>query len=260
MVQTRDSFRTQSRRNLLRLAGATVGAGLVGAVGSASAEEHSFSITQDDECIPVRPLAGEEPVEELYRYAYPHDRFDGQPGVDGTSYSSEGTVDLQQEDTSVLFLYDGAEGVSLVVVHGRYDEEASLEEIEEAEKRAVSFAFEGLPADGEWAVQDDLLTADGERAYENWDRWDVEDPLQSVHWVYRRGRTDGGAFRGLASQDVTVNIAPAFNESSALADAHEPGEIESWQLLVGEPEDPERIDLDMGQIATLQSGSCPNDS
>lgn len=261
MVRKRESFGTHSRRNLLRLTGVAAGTGLVGAVGSVAAEDHPFSLAQGGECIPVRPLTGEEPVEELYRYAYPQNRFDEQPGVDGTSYSSEGTVDLQEDDTSILFLYDGPDGLSLVVVHGLYDEEAPREAVEEAEKRAVSFAFDGMPENGEWVVQDDLLDADGDEGYDNWDRWDVESSLQTVHWVFRHGRTDGGAFRGLATDDVdvAVDIAPAFNESAGLAEEHDTGVMESWELLSGDIEDPERTALDMGQIATLQSSSCPDD-
>ena len=254
------------RRTVLRTLGAATCGGLLATAGQtvgAQVQEDTgaFSLYQGDACVTIEPLRGDEPVEELYDYHYPMERFEGPPGSDGTSYSSEGTVDLQEEDTSILFLYEGPDGLSLVVVHGRYDDEAPRDVVEQAPKRTVSFALAGLPDDGRWVVADDYyFHTDRERANPAWDVWNVDDEPQTIHWVFRQGRTDGGAFRGLEEDgELEVAIAPAFNESAALADEHDFEDLEAWEALSGDLEDPDRITLDMEELLTLQTGSCPDE-
>ena len=254
------------RRTVLRTLGAVTCGGLLATAGSTvgaqvQEETREISLLQQDLCVTIEPLRGDEPIEEFYDYHYPMDRFEGPPGSDGTSYSSEGTVDLQEEDTSILFLYEGPEGLSLVIVHGRYDEDAPREVVEEGSKRAVSFALAGLPEDGQWVVTDDYyLDEDGERADPAWDVWNVDQEPQTIHWVFRQGRTDGGAFRGLdEEEDLEIAIAPAFNESAALADEHDTQDMGAWEALSGDLDDPDRITLDMEELLTLQTRGCPGE-
>jgi hypothetical protein len=213
-----------------------------------SSNQTSIVLEQNGQCIPVTPLTGDDPVEDLYEYTYPTDRFEGPPGVEGTSFSSEGTADLQRDATSILFLYDGPERLSLVVVHGLV-EGATV-------GGTVSFTIDGLPAEGEWVVRDDdYLTGDGEQATSNYDRWDTDGEEHTIDWAYRDDRTDGGAFRGLDSE-FEIRIEPAFNEAAALGTDHDFGPIETWELLSGNRDDPKRYDLELDQPVTLRRGEC----
>ena len=208
-------------------------------------------VEQGDRCIEITPFVGGEPVEELYEYTYP-ERFDGPPGSTGDSFSSEGTTDLQRDRTSILFLYDGPEGRSLVLVHGRLDGEEDAGGL-------VSFSITGLPSDGRWVVRDDYyLTADGEQAASNFDRWDVEENPHRIDWVYRAGRTDGGAFRDLGS-DFEVRIEPGFNDDARLANEHDFGPIEYWEVLSGDRQDPDRFPLELDHPVTVRRGRCDSD-
>lgn len=132
----------------------TATAAILGGLGLAStteADDHrrTFVLEQDGECLPVVPLSGEKPVEAFYDW-----------GRDVRSWSSEGTRELQRSETSLLFLYRGPLGLSLVLVHDRADDETS--------GGVASFTFEGVPEGAEWAVKDDLYDAPT-----NVDRWDV---------------------------------------------------------------------------------------
>jgi len=218
----------------------------VGRPGSST--QTGFAFEQDDRCEPVTPLSGDDPVEDLYEYTYPTDRFEGPPGSDGSSFSSEGTTDLQRDGASLLFLYDGPEGLSLVVVHGLV-EGATV-------GGTVSFTVRGLPSEGEWVVRDDYyLTDEGEQAESNYDRWDIDGEEHTIDWAYRDDRTDGGVFRGLDSE-FEIRIEPAFNDEAALSDGHDFGPIESWELLSGNGDDPDRFALELDQPVTIRRGEC----
>ena len=270
MSRDPDTTRRHSRRTILRSIGATAGiaatagigatAGVVGGTEDAGTSHAAFgasgtddgrviAIEQGDACAELRPLSGDEPVQELYDYTYPMDRFEGPPGSDGGSYSSEGTVDLQLDDTSILFVYDGPDGLSLVVVHGHVDGEDDA-------GGAVTFTFAGLPADGEWVVRDDYYREDGELRSD--DRWAVEEDPHVVDWLYQPGRTDGGAFRGLG-EEFAVAIDPAFNDAAAHADEDDVGPIEHWEVLGGDRESPERLALDLEQPVAIRSGACDDE-
>lgn len=125
--------------------------GGLGLVSTSGADDHtaSFVLEQDGECYPVVPLSGEEPVEELYRW-----------GRDILSWSSEGTRDLQQSETSILFLYRGPFGLSLVVVHDRADDGTP--------GGIASFTVSGVPEGAEWVVKDDLY-----QKKTNVDQWEI---------------------------------------------------------------------------------------
>lgn len=244
---------TSTRRRVLQLLGITAAGGALQPVsGKIQENPQSFSVVQDDECIPVEPFSGDDPVEEVYDYHWPHDRYtDGPPGTDSPMTSSMGTVDLQQDDTSILFLYKGPEGLSLVIVHGRAgsDEDAG---------GTVSFTIHGLPVEGLWVVGDDLLfDEDGELATP--DRWYIDDNPHEIHWVYEGFRTDGGAFRDIGSE-FEIEIEPAFNEESYWEDRFDFGPIENWEILSGDRDDPERHSLELDQNVVIRDEPCPSNS
>lgn len=239
------------RRSILKLLGATAGAAAVGSVVTVNASEHGeepIVLEQGDECLELLPLSGDLPVEEFYDYRFRTDNYDGLSDTFGYSFSSHGTTDYQADATSVLFLYDGPAGLSLVVVHGRYegDDDGGV----------VSFSFDGMPADAEWVVRDDYYLLDGEPAPTNHDQWDVDGTTQQVDWAYEGGRTDGGAALGLGD-DFEVTITPAFNDDAVLADNHpEKGPIESWEAVTADGDPTERLSLDMAEPVTIRTGGC----
>jgi len=230
-----------------------VGAGggaLASTVGALRDGPRAVVLEQGDRCVEVTALSGEVPVEELYDYRYPTNLFGGTDGSIGTTYSSEGTTDLQRDATSVLFLYDGPEGLSLLAVHGRLDGDD--------DGGVVTFALEGVPDDATWVVRDDYYLEDGEQADSNFDRWgDGDDSdVQVVDWAYKGGRTDGGALRGLG-ESFEVTVDPAFNDAARLSEDHPSfGPIEHWEALSGSRESPERLSLRMDRPVTIRTGVC----
>ena len=248
-----------TRRRILRsvCASTVLGSAAIGSAGARmAADEHepdtrieTLALEQNGACVELTPLRGDEPVEDLYDYTYPQDRFEGQPGSDGDTFSSEGTSELQIDHGSILFFYQGPEGLSLVLVHGKVDGFH--------DGGTVSFRIDGLPDDGEWVVQDDYyLREDGEEAPSNFDIWDVEHNPQVVHWAFRSGRTDGGVFRGF-DDEVEFIIEPAFNDRAGLYDEYDFGTIERWEALSGSLDDPDRIELDMDRPIRITDGTCP---
>ncbi|MFO7834803.1 MAG: hypothetical protein R6V31_12355 [Halohasta sp.] len=258
--------------------------------GNQSAEgERSYQLAQGDRVIPVAPVAGEEPVESFYAYHHPYVGSREDP-LWGRSFSSEGTTDYQADDTSVLLLYEGPEGVSLVAVHDRYTETPS----DGTAGGSVSWRLSGLPSGGEWAViddeygwltgnetQDDLFYFDPAHR-EGAPGTDGQPPGEAdalLSWVWTAGRTDGVAYRGLGT-DAAVQIDPAFN-----ADAYHRygdrrrtgvldrptenegynGTVDDWELIVpdeeanevDDAEDVDRVSLDRDEPVELRSTDSP---
>lgn len=240
--------RLTDRRRILQMVGlAVAGATVPPSRASTGEDGGGFALYQDDRCIPIEPLYGDEPVEDFYDYAYPQDEFFGSFGSDGTTYSSEGTVELQRDDTSLLFLYEGPDGLSLVVVHGHLHGE-------DDDGGAVTFAIDGLPESGEWIVMDDyLVDEDGDEVSEDW--WTVDDGTHVVDWTYEPGRTDGGVFWPL-EEDLELVLEPAFNEDAYFADECDCGPIERWEVLSGDIDDPDRHPLAMDLEVTIRKGPC----
>lgn len=212
-----------------------------------------YALVQGDSCVPVTPLSGDQPVEELYGYQLPADTWETEldvPDDGGPYYSATGLESLQRHDASVLFLYEGPDGLSLVVVHGKVGQSSE-------EGGSATFTVTGLPADGSWVVKDDQYfnRETGEPAPTNYDEWDVDGSTQTISWTWGQHGTDGGAFRGLGS-DVEVTVEPAFNEEAERLGRNYPGEVIEWQLLSGDIEDPERTSLDMSTPITIRSGPC----
>lgn len=126
-----------TRRRYLSAAATAVVASLGLAAAAGADNDRTYVIEQDGECVPVVPINGDEPVEAFYRW-----------GKSIQSWSSEGTRELQRSETSLLCLYDGPEGLSLVIVHDAADDGTP--------GGRVSFEIAGVPADATWAVKDDL--------------------------------------------------------------------------------------------------------
>ena len=308
-------FRDGTRRQFLAATTAILGG--LGIASTTTADDHrSYVLEQDGDCYPVVPLSGEDPVEAFYEW-----------DLAGRSYSSEGTRELQESETSLLFLYRGPEGLSLVVVHDAADDGTP--------GGTVSFELQGVPADATWAVKDDLYDAST-----NVDTWEINgteldatdenvtddynessetdtDPVENetagnetdgdanvtdagdvgtdfdanvtdagdvgtdsdsnetdsddnetadttrtdeIDWWWTTGRTDGGALRGLAVEDLELRVEPAFNDASELADKTNEGEVTSWELLSGNRDDPDRTELDLAEPLTLRTGSCGDDA
>ncbi|WP_134670669.1 hypothetical protein [Halorussus marinus] len=243
---------TVSRRALL----SALGTGVLGAFagGGAATQRRrasDYAVVQGDRCEPVAPVRGRLPVEEFYDYQLPKKYVSEENGASigfATRYASAGTVELQREKTSLLLLYRGPKGLSLVVVHGR---------IESSIGGSVTFGLDGLPSGGEWAVRDDFYRNPntGVVASTNFDRWRVDGSEHVVDWTWGKAGTDGGAFRGLG-ENFDVVVRPGFNEDAALEGEHYEGEITDWEFLSGSAGVSERVSLDLDRPIRIRTGTC----
>lgn len=248
-----DAGRTSSpvqRRTVVRGAGAVLGGGLVAAAGvpasgagdaastrsNATQAEATNGFVQSQDCVTLPPVDGEVPVEEFFKYDSAN-----------TRYSSVGPVTgLQRERTSRLFVYRGPDGSrSLVVAHGKHH----LEDVPEGGGSA-SFAFEGLPSDGEWLVRDDSY--DGPDLFDEWER---DGDGTTVHWTWQGGRTDGGVYTGLG-EEFSITVEPAFNEDAELYGEHYSGDVEAWEALGGSLTNPNVVSLAMDEQVVIESNGC----
>lgn len=224
-----------TRRTVLRSTGAlALGGTLLAAEGTAQSEE--FVLEQGEDCVPVTPLTGSEPVSDFYDW----DRLD-------TYYSSAGTTALQREDTSVLFLYREPSGkVYLVVVHGKHTQGAA----DPDSGGSATFRFANLPKRGDWIVRDDQYEGDS-----NFDVWNLDQSPQEISWTWAGKRTDGGVF-GPLGDSFDLAIDPAFNGDAALAGQYYDGRVTDWQVLSGDLSDPDRRSLSLGETVRLRTGRC----
>ena len=217
-------------------------------------EERTYRIVQGDQAFEVRPIQGDVPVEEFYDYRYPYQSREDPSW--GRSFSSHGTTAFQQDSTSILMLYEGPNGVSLVAVHDKYYENRE----NGTAGSSVSWQLDGLPEDGEWAVIDDdydwrnesvekddihQLGADHRAGAAGNDGEPPGDVDARLSWVWSNGRTDGMAYRGLGGEDVSITIDPAFNGDSyhRYGDDRRPDE---------DPDDPEEGEEYNGTIDDWQ--------
>ena len=176
----------------------------------------TFVVEQGDREFVVTALNTSERIESFYGYG---------------EAESDITTALERSDTSRLFLHDGPEGISLVLVHDKPRDGSGA---------AVTFEFVGLPIDrGSWVVRDDP----GDFA-----RGSITEP----DWTWNNDNTDGGAFRGGLDARFELTVRPAFNDA---ADAFPltPGEITRWQVLSGSAADPATFDLALDEPVTIRS-------
>ncbi|PSQ48860.1 cell surface glycoprotein related protein, partial [Halobacteriales archaeon SW_6_65_15] len=143
--------------------------------------EATFHLAQGGECYEVAAYGdGNTSVADFYDYRSP----DTEPSA--YSYSSHGTDHLQDNQVSNLLVYHGSEGYSLVMLH---DERGDA-----PYGSTVTFEISGLPADREWAVEDDAYEGRDDEFYH-------EATSSTIHWKWARNRTDGAAVRGLGGDD-----------------------------------------------------------
>lgn len=237
--------------NRRRFVQATVAStAILGGVSSADAQSGSnaqFSIEQDGKCIPIEPLSMSGlPVEEFYDYRTP------ETDPSSYKYASFGTQNLQRKDTSILFLYQGPQGLSLVMIHDKIDAGAG---------GAVTFRMTSLPVNGKFVIKDDSYDASTNRdtfdysKHRNWNG--KETASANVSWTWQEGRADGAVYRGLG-KDFKININPQFNEQAVLSGEGGvyDGKIEKWEVLSGDVNNPTRTKLNMNKAVTITSKGC----
>ena len=212
------------------------------AVRSSPTEVESYVIQQGDRCHELVPLSSDGTVEEFYDYRN-HVTHPDAPDED-RQYSSYGTTHLQESDTSILFLHEGADGLSLVIVHDELDGGT--------DGGSATFEIAGLPADGEWVIEDDNYPSAEDDTFDHGDGW------SEITWVWGIDRTDGAAFNGGLDEPFSIAIDPAFNEEANYRwtdDGHD-GDITEWNALSGETANPDRIDLSLDEPIVIRSGTC----
>ncbi len=246
-----DSNRTDDswsfgRRTALKLTGGIVlgGASAGNAVaGGRGHTKHKCYVKQGGKAYEIEPLEGDVPVEKLYDYRLPS-KYEGM-GVNSTKgphYRSVGTKDLQKEATSIMFLYDGPDGLSLVVVHGRPGGKGG----------SVSWKVTSVPRDAKWAVKDDYyVDADtGEQASSNYDNWETDGKKHHIDWTWGSHGTDGGALSDLG-KEFALTIYPAFNKEAELYGKHYSGWVKNWKVLSGDLDDPDHASLELDEPVTV---------
>ena len=220
-----------------------------------SDQPDSYVLEQGDVCQPIEPLSTDGTVEEFYDYR----SHETHPPDTDRLYSSYGTTHLQEDDTSILFLHEGTDGLSLVMVHDRVDGNST--------GGLATFEIDGLPDGAEWVVRDDEYGGEGSET--NVDEFDSGPGWADASWVWREARTDGGAINGGLDGEFALTIHPAFNdEAEFAADAEEltedgiydNGTIDDWEALSGDTEDPDRIDLSLEEPVTIRTGTCADTS
>lgn len=205
-------------------------------IGVATSQSDGYAIEQAGNCYEVTPISTEgQSVEEFYGYA---EDSDGEVA----RYSANTPIGLEQvnDGTSSLFLYEGPDGLSLVVLHGGVNATGG---------GAATMEFVGLPEEGEWVVQDDPSN----RSVEVWNRTTTEG--QAVDWGWRDRWTDGGAFQGGLDDEFTIRINASFNEDAAV-DPVTPGNVTQWRAISMENGELQAITLDMNRSVTVRSGGC----
>ncbi|MDH5020870.1 PKD domain-containing protein [Halobacterium rubrum] len=195
---------------------------VVFATPAAADAPDTVAVAQGTNCYTVDPAGdGSETVEAFYDYRNPENSNES----GNHTYSSYGTTEYQSTNTSSLFVYDGANGTSLVVVHGEVGDEAG--------GTTVTWSLSGLPPGGDLAVQDDYYangTQDDNFGYED------GDATADIDWLYGSNRTDGAAFRGLEGDGFeSITIDPAYNEEATYwgswnYSGSEEYEINAWTL------------------------------
>jgi|GEM_PF-1062662 len=201
----------------------------------------SYAVAQGTTCQVVAPVDDTtQNVSAFYDYRNPYANI---TNPTASTYSSYGTTAYQQSEGSSLFFYRGANGTSLVTVHDRLGDESG--------GSTVTFGFAGLPAGGDWVVQDDQ--------YPNRDdNWALSGTDATIDWVWGPNRTDGGAYRGFESFNDTLTITPGFNEDATrwgewgYSDSEE-NRITAWTLYDASGE---TYELDRDRRVFVHRGGC----
>lgn len=222
---------------LVVLLSATV-VGATAGGGANAPPPNTYAVVQGDRCVDVSPVTGGQSVESAYDYRNPYSNRTA------NDYSAHGFRQYQRDRTSTLFVYRGPGGDSLVALHGELDSGGGG-------GSTAAFEFQNLPAAGSWAVQDDDYPGRD-------DVWDVGTTETTVDWKWGPERTDGGAFRGIASATEPIVVRPAFNERAPAWGQWEHSgapnhRVQRW-LLVGDGG--QSVSLDMTEPILVAPGSC----
>ncbi|WP_117365421.1 PGF-pre-PGF domain-containing protein [Natrarchaeobaculum sulfurireducens] len=215
------------------------------------ADTDRYVLEQGDVCQEIEPLESDGTVHSFYDYR----NHETHPDTDDNLYSSYGTQHLQEDDTSILMLHEGADGTSLVVVHDRLEGTSA--------GGVVTFDVVGTPPEADWVVRDDEYDAPTNMA-----EWRAGDGWLGADWIWADGRTDGGAINGGLDDEFALTIYPAFNEDSPFygdetlhdPDWHGDGRIDDWQVLSGDLTDPDRTSLSLSEPVTIRTGTCETPS
>ena len=238
---------TVRRRTVLQ--GLAVGSLGLAARRAKGQESGPFTISQGGRSYEVTPLSGSMPVEELYDLRIPS-QFGGDNGATdpgtGPYFTSVGTTALQRESTTITFLYDGPNGLSLVVVHDKAGGTGG----------SASWTVSGSLGGTEWLVKDDFYTdtSTGDPADTNYDRWQLDGTEDEIDWTWSANATDGGVI-GYLDDGVEVVIQPTYGSAAALAGQYYTGTVDAWQFLSGDIDSPDRIDLALDNTVEIRSGS-----
>ena len=238
---------TVRRRTVLQ--GLAVGSLGLAARRAKGQESGPFTISQGGRSYEVTPLSGSMPVEELYDLRIPS-QFGGDNGATdpgtGPYFTSVGTTALQRESTTITFLYDGPNGLSLVVVHDKAGGTGG----------SASWTVSGSLGGTEWLVKDDFYTdtSTGDPADTNYDRWQLDGTEDEIDWTWSANATDGGVI-GYLDDGVEVVIQPTYGSAAALAGQYYTGTVDAWQFLSGDIDSPDRIDLALDSTVEIRSGS-----
>ena len=184
------------------------------------------------ECFSLEPLSyRDQSVVDFYGYEPDASKENSQQSTTPT--------ELEKPDTSRLFLYEGPEGLSLVMIHGSGQTDRG---------GAVSFRIEGVPDGVEWVVRDDDYDgADDEFA--------VGDGTASADWAWGVGsRNDGGAL-GYLPDEFRLRIDPRFDEDAEL-DPYDKGGVKRWEVLSGDASDPDVRQVPMDRPLVIAVGEC----
>ncbi|ADD05849.1 uncharacterized protein Nmag_2285 [Natrialba magadii ATCC 43099] len=216
-------------------------------------DAETYVVEQGEFCQPIEPLESGETIEAFYDYR----DHETHPETDDNLYSSYGTTHLQEDDTSVLFLHEGPNGVSLVMIHGQLDGNG--------DPTYATFDLAGLPDDSEWVVRND--------AYDdvtNLDEFHRGDGWASATWLQRGDRTGGGAIQGGLDDEFAVTVHPAFNHEATVnhenhdhpdPDFYTPGTVDAWDVLSSDADNPERTALpSLEEPVTIRTGTCADAS
>jgi PKD repeat protein len=173
--------------------------------------DRRYLVKQGDDEYVVTAIGNGEGIVEFYDYY---------------NAKAHTTTGIQEAETTLMFLWRGPNGLSLVVIHDKGDTTGA----------AVSMDFTGLPDEGSWVIQDD----EGDFAGRS-----------SVDWAWADSKTDGGAFRGGLDDGFEIGIDPRFNEEADRGPL-DPGQIDRWSLLSDDVNAPTRYSLDFDQPVTIR--------
>jgi hypothetical protein len=211
-----------------------------------AAGNQSYVAIQGDECTPISSFSDNESAIEYYDYRLPENYSDNPyANATGSAFGSEGTIDLQEPNGSIVFLYTDTteDSTYLVFVNGQ-------EANNESTGGAATFEITGLPEDGNWTVRDDDYNDTT-----SVDNWSVTNTTTTVDWIWSDAATDGGVYSGI-DNDTNVTVDPAFNEEAELFGQNGNGTVETWQVLSNESDNVTRTELDLNESLQIAGGTC----